>query len=332
MVTRRSALSERQNPQPSHPATSQKRRPLPKRKFWNYPRKGKNWFHRWLPSWRIVVGSGLFFISFCAGLFWGAWTSTEIPPNLANIEHQITTIYFSDGVTPVATLFQERRVLVTLDELPAFVAGAVVTSEDASFWTNPGVDFRGLARAVWNNLRGNPLQGGSTITMQYVERTKMDSNEGLVDKAREAIMAIKVTRTTPKEEILEAYLNTIYWGRNTFGIEAAAQMYFSVSAADLTPSQAALLAGILPSPNNWDPDVNEAQALRRWTRSINRMYHYGYITSAERAAAEFPAFNPRPPRTNTLGGQAGYLVRMVEDELRQTDAFRDNPERIRTRG
>jgi len=303
-----------------------------RRKFWNYPRRGKGPIQRWLPSWRIVVGTFLGFVALGAGAFAAAWVTTEVPDNLEGIDNQVTTIFFADGVTPIGTLQRERRVLIGLDELPAFVPGAVVSSEDTSFWTNPGVDFRGLARALWTNLTTGSRQGGSTITMQYIERTKMDSTTTVIGKAQEAIMAMKVTRTTPKEQILEDYLNTIYWGRNVHGIEAAAQSYFGVSARDLNPSQAALLAGIIPSPNNWDPDVNRAQAERRWTRSINRMLTYGYITQEQRDAAAFPEFNPRPPRTNQLAGQAGYLVRMVEEELAQTEQFRDHPDRIRTRG
>ncbi len=303
-----------------------------RRKFWNYPRRGKGPIQRWLPSWRIVVGTFLGVVALGAGAFYAAWATTHVPDNLDNIDNQVTTIFFSDGVTPIGTLQQERRALVNLEDLPEFVGGAVTSSEDATFWTNKGVDFRGLARALWSNLTQGTRQGGSTITMQYVERTKVGSTTTVIGKAQEAIMAMKVTRTTPKEDILQAYLNTIYWGRNVFGIEAAAQSYFGISARDLNPSQAAMLAGIIPSPNNWDPDVNLAQAQRRWTRSINRMLTYGYITQEERDAAAFPEFLPRPPRTNALGGQAGYLVRMVEDELRNTDQFRENPERIRTRG
>ncbi|GAB2464145.1 transglycosylase domain-containing protein [Xylanimonas ulmi] len=314
-------------------ATSSARRPANRRRrFWNYPRRGKGPIHRWIPSWRVVLGSFLGVFALGAGVVVAAFVTTEVPTTLGSVNNQITTIYYSDGATPIGTLGDERRVKVALDDLPPFVAGAVVSSEDSTFWTNHGVDPRGLARALWNNVRGLPTQGGSTITQQFVERTKLYSATSLPDKAREMIIALKVTRSMPKEEILESYLNTIYWGRNVLGIEAASQAYFGKSAKDLTYSEAALLSGIIPSPNNWDPDVNETQAKRRWQRSINRMYTYGYITQEQRDSAEFPTVLPRPAATNTLGGQAGFLVRMVEDELKQTDAFRDHPEWIRTRG
>ncbi|WP_245993067.1 penicillin-binding protein [Xylanimonas allomyrinae] len=313
--------------------TGSARRPATRRRrFWNYPRRGKGLIHRWIPSWRFVVGSFLGVFALGAGVVVAAYATTEVPHDLDSIDNQITTVFFADGTTPIGTLGADRRVIVSLDDLPPYVAGAVVSSEDSTFWTNHGVDPRGIARALWNNLRGLPTQGGSTLTQQYVERTKLDSTTSVVGKAREAIIAVKVTRTTPKEQILESYLNTIYWGRNVLGIEAASQAYFGKPASELTYSEAALLAGIIPSPNNWDPGVNEAQAQRRWQRSINRMYTYGYITAEQRDNAEFPAFNPRPEASNTLGGQNGFLLRMVEDELKQTDQFRDHPERIRTRG
>ncbi|WP_425955575.1 transglycosylase domain-containing protein [Xylanimonas sp. McL0601] len=302
-----------------------------RRRLWNYPRRGKGAIGRWLPSWRVVVGSivGVFVLG--AGALATAWVTTTVPENLGNITDQTTTIFFSDGETEIGRL-GARRQLVQLDDLPRHVGDAVVASEDATFWTNRGVDPRGFARALWNNVRGNPTQGGSTLTMQYIERTKTDSTTGLGGKFREAIMAMQVTRTTPKEQILEGYLNTIYWGRGVFGIEAAAQAYFGKPAAELTVSEAALLAGIIPSPNNWDPGVNEDRARTRWHRNINRMYSQGLITAQQRADAEFPEFVPRPTATNTLGGQAGFLVNEVIRELSDTDAFRDRPELLRTRG
>ncbi|QAY69495.1 penicillin-binding protein [Xylanimonas protaetiae] len=300
------------------------------RRFFNYPRRGKGPIHRWIPSWRIVVGTVLGFFALGAGAAFAAYAATDVPDNLGNIKDQITTIYYADGVTPITTIQNEKRILVTYADLPDYVGNAVVASEDATFWTNAGVDPRGLLRALWTNLTTGARQGGSTLTQQYVERTKLDSTTSYTGKIREMIIALKVTRTTPKEEILEDYLNTIYWGRNVNGIGAAAQAYFGVDAKDLTPSQAALLAGIIPSPNNWDPDKNLTQAERRWTRSINRMHDQGYITDAQRAEAAFPAFNPRAEKTDALGGQKGYIRDLVVSEIGKMDQFKDD--RLQTRG
>ena len=312
-------------------ATSGNRQATRRRRLWNYPRRGKGPVRRWVPSWRFVVGSVVGLLALVTGTLVTAWVTTSVPEHLGNITNQTTTIYFSDGETRIGSL-GARRQMVQLEDLPAHVGDAVIASEDATFWTNPGVDPRGFLRAVWNNVRGGSTQGGSTLTMQYIERTRTDSVTGLTAKFREAIMALQVTRDTPKEDILEGYLNTIYWGRGVFGVEAASQTYFGKPASELTISEAAMLAGIIPSPNNWEPGVNEAQAQRRWHRNINRMYDQGLITAQERADAEFPEFLPRPTATNTLGGQAGFLVNEVIRELSDTDAFRDRPELLRTRG
>ncbi|ACZ32355.1 glycosyl transferase family 51 [Xylanimonas cellulosilytica DSM 15894] len=312
-------------------ATSGRRQATRRRGLWNYPRRGKGPIHRWVPSWRIVVGMFVGVVALGTGTLAAAWVTTTVPDNLGDITHQTTTIFFSDGETEIGRL-GARRQLVRLEDLPSYVGDAVVASEDATFWTNPGVDPRGFARALWNNLRGQPTQGGSTLTMQYIERTRTDAVSDVVGKFREAIMAVQVTQSTPKEDILEAYLNTIYWGRGVFGVEAAAQAYFGKPASELTLSEAAMLAGIIPSPNNWDPGVNEERARTRWHRNINRMYSQGLITAEQRAEAEFPEFLPRPTATNTLGGQAGFLVNEVIRELSDTDAFRDRPEQLRTRG
>jgi membrane peptidoglycan carboxypeptidase len=262
----------------------------------------------------------------------GAYVTTDIPLGLDEVNDQTTTIYYSDGVTPIATIANETRTKVDFADLPDWVGNAVVASEDATFWTNTGIDPRGIVRALVNNLQGGPRQGGSTLTQQYVERTLTDTNTSVVGKIREMIIAIKVTRSTPKETILESYLNTIYWGRNVNGIEAAAQTYFGIPAADLTVSQAALLAGIIPSPNAWDPDVNPDMAKARWERVMDRMLTEGFITQAQFNDATFPDFNPIPPASNVLGGQVGYLVQMVEEELQAAPRYQDNPEWIRTQG
>ncbi|ACZ32356.1 glycosyl transferase family 51 [Xylanimonas cellulosilytica DSM 15894] len=313
-------------------ATGSARRPAKgARRFFNYPRRGKGPIHRWIPSWRVVVGAFLGFFALGAGVAVAAYASTAIPEGLDSINNQVTTIYYSDGVTELTTIQNETRIKVGLANLPPYVADAVIASEDSTFRTNSGVDPRGLARALWTNLTTGARQGGSTLTQQYVERTLTDSETSYLGKVREMIIAVKVTRSVPKDEILQSYLNTIYWGRNVNGIGAAAQAYFAKPAEELTLSEAALLAGIIPSPNRWDPGVNVDQAERRWNRVLNRMLDQGLISAAERAEAVFPEhFMPRPEPSNSLGGQTGYIVRMIENEIGDMEPFRDD--RLRTRG
>ena len=312
-----------------------------KRPLINYPRRGLGPVHRWLPSWRVLLGLVLFPAGVAGGLFYGAWYTTEIPDNLDSVNAQITTIYYNDAVvqpdgsvigTPIGTLAKERRILVDLADLPEYVGNAVVASEDQTFWTNNGVDLRGIARALYNNIRGGSRQGASTLTQQYVERYYTDTVTDYVGKAKEAVMALKVSEAQPKEQILNGYLNTIYWGRGAYGIEAASQMYFGHPAAELNISESALLAGIIPSPSRWDPSKDEATAKLRWERSISRMAQGGFITAAEAESASFPAYLPPPQLTGGNDGQAGYLMNEVVRELSRSGPFAENPEAITTRG
>nr|WP_246256751.1 transglycosylase domain-containing protein [Isoptericola halotolerans] len=254
-------------------------------------------------------------IALGAGLFFAAWTSTEIPDNLDDVENQATTVYYGNG-NEVGSYSTIKRELVDYDTLPAYVGDAVVASEDATFWTNGGVDFRGIARAAMNNVTGSGgRQGASTLTQQYVEQYYLGRTQDYLGKAKEAIIALKIARDQSKELVLERYLNTIYFGRGAYGVQAAAQAYFEKDAADLTYSEAAMLSGIIPSPVNYDPSVQLEVAQKRWQRSINRMADQGYITEEERQSAEFPEFVEKQENTNSLGGQKGYVMAAVKTEL-----------------
>ncbi|WP_277212718.1 transglycosylase domain-containing protein [Isoptericola croceus] len=300
-----------------------------RRRFWNYPRRGKNPVLRWLPSWRFVVGCMLGGIALGAGVFFAAWTSTEIPKNLDDVNHQATTVYYGNG-KEIGTFSGIKREIVNYDTLPTYVGGAVVASEDATFWENNGVDLRGIVRAAMNNVTGSGgRQGASTLTQQYVEQYYLGRTQDYVGKAQEAIIALKIARDQSKELVLDRYLNTIYFGRGTYGIQAAAQEYFGKDAADLTYSEAAMLSGIIPAPVTYDPSVQLEVAQNRWQRSINRMAAQGYITEEERAAAEFPEFIEKTENTNSLGGQKGYIMAAVKAELLRNGM---TEEEIETRG
>jgi len=309
-----------------------RRRRNARRPLINYPRRGFGPIHRWLPSWRVVLGIILFPIGVAAGVAWAAWHYTEVPNNLDSVNDQITTIYYNDGVTPIGTLAKERRIIIDIADIPDYVGNAVVASEDQTFWTNKGVDPRAIVRALYNNIRGGARQGASTLTQQYVERYYTDSVNDYVGKAKEAIMALKVSEEQSKEQILNGYLNTIYWGRGAYGIEAASQMYFGHPAAELTYSESAMLAGIIPSPSRWDPSKDEKTARLRWERTLGLMAAGGFITAEQAEAAEFPAYLPPPKLTGANDGQAGYLMNEVVRELTRSGPFADNPEQITTLG
>ncbi|MFD6090991.1 transglycosylase domain-containing protein [Oerskovia sp. NPDC060338] len=289
-----------------------------KRRFFNYPRSHVKSFRRWLPSWRVLLGTFLTGTALVAGIVIAAYATTSVPAEPAYaVQQQKTTVYYADGVTEIGTFQEENRVIVDYATLPDYVGNSVVASEDSSFWTNSGIDLKGIARAMVNNLKGGSLQGASTITQQYAERYYAGATvSDYVGKFREAMLALRLTQEQPKEEILGNYLNTIYFGRGAHGIEAAAQTYFGVPAAELTISQAAMITAIIPNPTVYDPANNPDITQEKWQRVINRMAADGHITPAEKAEAVFPADTLKEKVvTNSKGGQAGYLLDLVRREL-----------------
>ncbi|MCV2392863.1 transglycosylase domain-containing protein [Actinotalea sp. M2MS4P-6] len=290
----------------------------------DYPRAGKRGVRRWLPSWRLVLGAFATFLVLGIGAFVALYILTPVPSVADFAEAQTTTVYYADGQTPMGTFGVQNRVIVPADEIPQVMKDAVVAGEDRSFYRNPGINPIGIARALYTNLRYGEHQGGSTITQQYAERyyfnTTVDTYTG---KLKEAILAIKLDRQQDKDEILSNYLNTIYFGRDSYGIETAAQSYFGVGVADLTLSQAALLAGVIPSPNNFDPRVSSEQAERRWNYVLDGMVETGTITQEERDAQVFPE-TIEYSRSDIYAGPQGYLLSMVRDEITSKAGITDD--------
>jgi membrane peptidoglycan carboxypeptidase len=320
------------------PPASGSRHPRPTgwRRVFNYPRSHVRSFRRWLPSWRVVVGAILGVFALGTGLVVAAYATTKIPTAAPYLKYQTTTVYYSDGKTVIGTIKNndvQNHKLVKLDDLPKYVGDAVVASEDQSFYKNAGVDPKGIARALVTNLKTGSRTGGSTITQQYAERYFHEgSTEDYVGKFKEALLAIKLSKSQEKTEILGNYLNTIYWGRNADGIEAASEAYFGQPAAKLTVSQSAMLAGIIPAPSSWDPRNDKASAELRWKRCLDLMLTNGYITQAQHDAAikhGLPS-TIKPKASQAYTGQSGYLIDMVKAELgKQADMTDDD---INTRG
>jgi len=295
-----------------------------RRRLVDYPRRGYSGLHRWLPSWRFVVGSILSFVFLCLGVVVAAYALTDVPSPDAVAEEQASVVYYADGTTELGRFPGPNRNLVDYTTLPEYVGQAVVSAEDRTFFENQGISITGMGRALLNNLRGGSTQGGSTLTQQYVERYYVGkTTTSYLGKAKEALLAIKIAQTETKEQILGRYLNTIYFGRNAYGIDAAAQSYFGKPAAELDVSQAAMLAGLIPSPNNWDPAVSPEKAEQRWNYVLDGMVRDGYIAQADRDALTFPVVNPYV-RSDRLGGPNGYLLEYVAQELTATGSITDD--------
>ena len=303
----------------------------------DYPRAGRRGIRRWIPSWKLALGaSALGFAGIVMGLM-VAYAKTPIPTANSNVKDQKTVVYWASdngktrGTQELGRFGDVDRRIVTGKAIPQVVKDAVVAAEDRSFYTNKsGISPTGILRAAWTNARGGSLQGGSTITQQYVKNYFLESDRTMSRKAKEFFISVKVAREASKDEIMENYLNTIYWGRNTYGIEAAARAYFGRSAKDLTPSQAAFLAGIINGPELSDPhdgDDERERAEIRWNYVLDGMEKMGTLAPEDRPA-KFPKVIKQRPG-NSLSGQTGYLMRMVEKELL---ARGYSPEEIKTGG
>jgi membrane peptidoglycan carboxypeptidase len=225
------------------------------------------------------------------------YASVDLPEDLDDALSQGSTVFYSDGTTVMGELAAEQRTSVGLDAIADDLEHALVAAEDANFYAHPGVDAKGVLRALVNNLKGGDQQGASTLTQQYVGQVADIRGDGsYLRKAREAAMAMKMEDEFTKDEILNHYLNIVYFGRGAYGVEAAAQAFFGRSAADLSTSQSALLVAQIKSPDGpYDPrdpygqGGNAEDATARWAYVLDEMVTYGKLDQVKRdAITELP--------------------------------------------
>jgi membrane peptidoglycan carboxypeptidase len=281
--------------------------------------------HRRKKIWRRVRRGGyvltaLMIIGPLIGFFI-AYQTVEVPTpeSVAAQQQQVVTLKYNDGATDFSKIVPKdglARTFVRYDEIPDVVKHAVFAAEDSEFMTNPGFDIKGVLNAGWNQATGG-TGGGSTITQQYIKQaTGNDEASGLGGysrKALEVVKAYKMNNTYSKEDILEAYLNTIYFGRSANGIVAAAKAYYGKELKDLTPSEAALLAGMIQSPGKYKDD---AYMHRRWTYVIGQMSEKGWLSPADRQAAQYPPLIPLDQaRPVGVEGPNAHIQKAVLDEV-----------------
>lgn len=217
------------------------------------------------------------------------WTliKADVPGNLPRdrnprVRSMPTTVVDSQGNAISQFREFELTVPTRAEDIPQVLKDAVVALEDRNFWSHDGVDPEAIVRAAIANVEsGATVEGGSTITQQYVKNTYTTGERSLSRKIREALLASRLEREVPKETILFRYLTTIYFGDGAYGVGAAAQSYFRKPVSDLTASEAALLAGTIASPNNYGPRVNAAVAERRRMTALRAMRDEGYLTTAQ---------------------------------------------------
>lgn len=241
------------------------------------------------------------------------WASTDVPAPEAVRSPQVSAVRYADG-SVIARTGIENRTSVHLEQVSEQARLAVLAAEDRGFYEQPGISPAGILRAVWVNLRrGGVEQGGSTITQQYARNAFLSQERTVGRKLREAIIAVKLERSRSKDELLERYLNTVYFGRGAHGIEAASRTYFGVPAAELDAAQGAVLAALLRSPSGYDPARHPERARDRWAYVLDGMHGQGWL-DAPAGSLEYPQVRP-PESGNELAGPEGYLVEQALEEL-----------------
>jgi membrane peptidoglycan carboxypeptidase len=258
---------------------------------------------------------GLGFITLSVG-FAFAYFTVKIPDANAFVNSQTTIIKYADG-SELGRIGSENRTIVKLANIPIQVRHAVMAAEDRNYYNERAFSPTGVIRALWNDLKGGSLQGGSTITQQYAKTAFLTPTRSIKRKIKELVIAIKLENQFSKDQILESYLNTIYFGRGSYGVETAAEVYFSRSVNQLNVSQAAVLASILRSPGYYDPSYgpnNMKRLVARWQYVINGMVSAKWLTETEAAKLKFPSIKPRIS-SGALAGPKGYLVSWVEHDL-----------------
>ncbi|SDY51686.1 Membrane carboxypeptidase (penicillin-binding protein) [Asanoa ishikariensis] len=273
-----------------------------------------------------IAGFAVVVILAGAGLVGGTYYTTNVVvPDKIDLP-LASTIYASDSKTQIAKLGEYNRTFVSIQQIPEYVQHAVAAAEDRKFYEHSGVDYVGIARAAWNNFTGGERQGASTITQQYAR----NAIKGLDDatygrKVREAVMASKLNDEFDKNKIMEMYLNTIYFGRGAYGIEAAAQTYFSKSVSKLSVAEGAVLAGVIKQPvpsathKGFDPGYNKDEAQSRWAYVLGGMVDKGWLNAAEKPT-EYPKVNPLPSDKACftdcgVNTPLGNVINYVRDEM-----------------
>ena len=276
------------------------------------------WARKWV-RWMAWAAAGLF------AIFAAMWVyfASGLPSSEKLLAYQPdlpTNIRGYDG-TPVQTFARERRVQLSFDEYPPLVIHAFISAEDKDFFSHHGIDVPGLIGAVADYtiksvVGGGRAKGGSTITQQVAKYLLKDSSYNVGRKAREAILAFRLESTLSKQQILELYLNSIFLGRNAYGVQAASRAYFDKDVNELTLPEAAYLAVLPKAPANYDPVRATQKALDRRNYVLREMYRNGYITEDQwKTAATASLGTIRYGSSEKFRQQGGYFMEEVRREL-----------------
>ncbi|WP_138908458.1 transglycosylase domain-containing protein, partial [Streptomyces chryseus] len=270
-------------------------------------------------TWKKVLGTFFGLCLLMMGVFVALYIWVPVPAANAEAKLQSNVYRYSDG-TIMARSGHVNREILPLAKIPKDVQTAFVAAENQNFYKDSGVDFKGTARGLLNTVTGKGKQGGSTITQQYVKNYYLTQDQTVTRKLRELVISIKVDRKYKKQDILAGYLNTSYFGRGAYGIQAAAQAYYRVDAEKLSVEQGAYLAALLQAPSQYDwavaSDTSKKLVTERWNYVLDNMIEMNELDQAERDGMTFK--KPRAPKGAAgMEGQTGYMVDAAKAELRK---------------
>ena len=250
-----------------------------------------------------------------AGLFVVIGYVTTTIPNPSKIAlAQTTFIYADDGHTVLGRIGLVNRSDVKLSSVPLPVQRAVLAAEDRHYYSEPGISVTGMLRALVVDVTGGSVQqGGSTITQQYAKNAYLTQSRTFSRKIREIFLAVKLDHSQSKSTVLQNYLNTIYFGRGAYGIEAAAEAWFGKSVDRLNVAQGAVLAGAIDGPSLFDPYIDPTAAKARFHYVIDGMVRMGWLSAGQAAALSYPRV--LPPNTTQAANGDGFIVDAVKREL-----------------
>ncbi len=268
----------------------------------------------------VLATAAVFFMLFAAVGILGvdSWTNFDI--NRIVGCDRTSVIYDGEGNEITRLHGPQDRTWVNIDELPPHLLYAFISAEDARFYDHEGVDVIRIAGAVIADIKaGGYVQGASTISQQLIKLSHLSSEKTMSRKAEEAVLAYQMERRCSKQEILEMYLNYVYFGGGYYGVEAAAMGYFGIPASELNVSECAMLAGILKSPSTYAPHIDYEASIKRRNNILNLMSQYGYITADELADASAERPNILHEETQNYSGYyADYVIKSAAQALNIT--------------
>jgi penicillin-binding protein 1A len=278
------------------------------------------WYRRW---WMLLlVVPAILVAALGLLLFFLVFSRVPLPDDIAAQTSMVFDINGEEVSGLAADASREDR---DLGELPEHVSQAVMGAEDRGFYDHRGISARGIARALFTNVRAGDIeQGGSTITQQYIKNAEAGTEQTYTRKVREAALAVKLEQAYDKDDILEFYINTIYWGRGAYGIEAAAGAYFDATADELDVNQSATLAGIIAAPEAWDPVENPDRADERRRFTLGGMLEQGWIDQAEHDELVDAGLPEVTERQRIDMGPNAWYVDSVRRELAANPDIDDN--------